>query len=86
MGYGAPASAGAALAAKHRNRFVVNIQCDGDLNYAPGVWWTAVHHKLPLLTIMHNNRAWHREFIYVEYMAGVRGRGADRAWIGSPDQ
>ncbi|MGH9383761.1 MAG: hypothetical protein ACRD2N_05695, partial [Vicinamibacterales bacterium] len=23
----------------------VNIQCDGDLNYAPGVLWTAAHHK-----------------------------------------
>src|SRR5207245_7277573 len=42
MGYGAPASVGAALAAKSRNRIVINIQCDGDLNYAPGVLWTAV--------------------------------------------
>jgi thiamine pyrophosphate-dependent acetolactate synthase large subunit-like protein len=83
MGYGAPASVGAALAAKNRNRIVVNIQCDGDLNYAPGVLWTAVHHKLPLLTIMHNNRAWHQEFMYVAYMTGVRGRGTDRAYIGS---
>ena len=40
MGYGAPASVGAALAAKARNRIVVNIQTDGDLNYAPGVLWT----------------------------------------------
>jgi thiamine pyrophosphate-dependent acetolactate synthase large subunit-like protein len=83
MGYGAPASVGAALAAKSRGRIVVNIQCDGDLNYAPGVLWTAVHHKLPLLTVMHNNRAWHQEFMYVVYMAGVRGRGTDRAYIGS---
>jgi acetolactate synthase-1/2/3 large subunit len=83
MGYGAPASVGAALAAKHRNRFVVNIQCDGDLNYAPGVLWTAAHHQLPLLTVMHNNRAWHQEFMYIAYMAGVRGRGGDRAHIGS---
>jgi thiamine pyrophosphate-dependent acetolactate synthase large subunit-like protein len=83
MGYGAPASVGAALAAKNRNRIVVNIQCDGDLNYAPGVLWTAAHHKLPLLSIMHNNRAWHQEFMYVVYMAGVRGRGTDRAHIGS---
>jgi thiamine pyrophosphate-dependent acetolactate synthase large subunit-like protein len=82
MGYGAPASVGAALAAKNRNRMVVNIQCDGDLNYAPGVLWTAVHHKLPMLTVMHNNRAWHQEFMFVEYMAGVRGRGEDRAHIG----
>jgi acetolactate synthase-1/2/3 large subunit len=83
MGYGAPASVGAALAAKERGRIVVNIQCDGDLNYAPGVLWTAVHHQLPLLTVMHNNRAWHQEFMYVQYMTGVRGRGTDRAHIGS---
>jgi len=83
MGYGAPASVGAALAAKARNRIVVNIQNDGDLNYAPGVLWTAAHHKLPMLTVMHNNRAWHQEFMFIEYMAGVRGRGGDRAYIGS---
>jgi acetolactate synthase-1/2/3 large subunit len=83
MGYGAPASVGAALAAKARNRFVVNIQTDGDLNYAPGVLWTAVHHKLPMLTVMHNNRAWHQEYMFVEYMAGVRGRGGVNAHIGS---
>ncbi len=83
MGYGAPASVGAALAAKARNRIVVNIQTDGDLNYAPGVLWTAVHHKLPMLTVMHNNRAWHQEYMFVEYMAGVRGRGANHAEIGS---
>ena len=83
MGYGAPASVGAALAARGRNRIVINIQTDGDLNYAPGVLWTAVHHKLPLLTVMHNNRAWHQEYMFVEYMAGVRGRGGDRAHIGN---
>jgi thiamine pyrophosphate-dependent acetolactate synthase large subunit-like protein len=83
MGYGAPASVGAALAAKARNRIVVNVQTDGDLNYAPGVLWTAAHHKLPMLTVMHNNRAWHQEYMFIEYMAGVRGRGAERAHIGS---
>jgi thiamine pyrophosphate-dependent acetolactate synthase large subunit-like protein len=83
MGYGAPASVGAALAARARNRYVVNIQTDGDLNYAPGVLWTTVHHKLPMLTVMHNNRAWHQEFMFVEYMSGVRGRGGDRSHIGS---
>ena len=83
MGYGAPASVGAALAAKSRGRMVINIQTDGDLNYAPGVLWTAVHHKLPMLTVMHNNRAWHQELMFVEYMCGVRGRGTDRGHIGS---
>jgi thiamine pyrophosphate-dependent acetolactate synthase large subunit-like protein len=83
MGYGAPACVGAALAAKSRNRIVVNIQTDGDLNYAPGVLWTAAHHKLPMLTVMHNNRAWHQEYMFVDYMAGVRGRGNDRSYIGN---
>ena len=83
MGYGAPASVGAALAAKSRGRIVINVQTDGDLNYAPGVLWTAAHHQLPMLTIMHNNRAWHQELMFVEYMCGVRGRGGDRGHIGT---
>ncbi len=83
MGYGAPASVGAALAARSRGRIVINIQTDGDLNYAPGVLWTAAHHQLPMLTVMHNNRAWHQELMFVEYMCGVRGRGGDRGHIGT---
>jgi acetolactate synthase-1/2/3 large subunit len=83
IGYGIGASTGAALAARDRGRIVINIQCDGDLNYAPGSLWTAAHHRLPLLTIMHNNRAWHQELMFLQYMAGVRGRGTDRMHIGS---
>jgi thiamine pyrophosphate-dependent acetolactate synthase large subunit-like protein len=83
LGYGLGASTGAALAAKNRDRIVLNIQTDGDLNYTPGSLWTAAHHKLPMLTIMHNNRAWHMELMYVQYMAGIRGRGTNRTNIGT---
>jgi len=85
MGYGAPASVGAGLAAKKAGdgRIVVNVQCDGDLNYAPGVLWTMAHHRLPVLTIMHNNRAWHQELMFMQFMAGVRNRGTDRMSIGT---
>ena len=83
IGYGAGASGGAALAARQRNRIVINIQTDGDLNYAPGVLWSAAHHRLPMLTIMHNNRAWHQELMFLEFLAGTRGRGTDRAHIGT---
>jgi len=83
LGYGLGASTGAALAARGRDRIVINIQGDGDFNYTPGAVWTAAHHKLPILTIMHNNRAWHMELMYLQYMAGVRGRGTDRAHIGT---
>ena len=36
-----------------------------------------------MLTVMHNNRAWHQELMFVEYMCGVRGRGTDRGHIGT---
>ncbi len=83
IGYGAPAAVGAALANRKYGRLSVNIQCDGDLNYAPGVLWTAAHHRIPLLTIMHNNRAYHQERMYVQDMAARSERGIDRASIGT---
>ena len=83
MGYGAPAAVGAALANKKHGRFSVSIQTDGDLNYAPGVLWTAAHHQIPLLTIMHNNRGYHQEVMFIEQQASIRNRGADRAHIGT---
>jgi acetolactate synthase-1/2/3 large subunit len=83
MGYGAPASVGAALANRKYGRLSINIQTDGDMNYAPGVLWTAVHHKIPLLSIMHNNRGYHQEVMFVEQQCSIRNRGADRANIGT---
>ncbi|MGH9256021.1 MAG: thiamine pyrophosphate-binding protein [Vicinamibacterales bacterium] len=83
MGYGAPAAVGAALALRKHGRIPINIQTDGDLNYAPGVLWTAVHHKIPLLTIMHNNRGYHQEVMFIQQMCSVRNRGATNAHIGT---
>jgi len=83
IGYNAPASVGAALANRKHGRLSVNIQCDGDLMYAPGVLWTAAHHRIPLLTVMHNNRAYHQEVMQVQIMANRHSRGIDRANIGT---
>jgi len=83
IGYGAPSAVGAALANKKHGRLSVNIQCDGDLMYAPGVLWTAAHHRIPLLTIMHNNRAYHQEVMQVQIMADRHSRGVDRVKIGT---
>ena len=74
VGYGAPASVGAALANRDLGRFSVSIQSDGDLMFAPGVLWTAAKHKIPLLSVMHNNRAWHQEVMHVQRMASFRNR------------
>jgi acetolactate synthase-1/2/3 large subunit len=83
VGYGAPAALGAALANKKHGRLTVTIQNDGDLMYAPGVLWTSAHHRIPLLSVMHNNRAYHQEVMHVQRMADRHSRGVDRASIGT---
>jgi acetolactate synthase-1/2/3 large subunit len=83
VGYGAPASLGAALANKKHGRFTVSIQNDGDLMYAPGILWTSAHHHIPLLSVMHNNRAYHQEVMHVQRMANRHNRGITRASIGT---
>jgi acetolactate synthase-1/2/3 large subunit len=83
VGYGAPASVGAALANRKYGRLSVSIQNDGDLMYAPGVLWTAAHHKIPLLSVMHNNRAYHQEVMHIQRMANRHQRGITNAGIGT---
>ncbi len=87
VGYGAPASIGAALGNRDLGRFSVSIQSDGDLMYAPGVLWTAARHKIPLLAVMHNNRGYHQESMHVQRFANFRDRevnnGKDLAPIGT---
>ena len=81
VGYGAPAAVGAALANKKYGRLTVNIQNDGDLMYAPGVLWTAAHHRIPLLNVMHNNRAYHQEVMHLQRMATRHNRGIEHASV-----
>ena len=83
IGYSLPASVGAALANREHGRITININGDGDLNYAPGALWTAVHHRIPLLTIVHNNRGYHQEVMYLQQQCAARNRGVDRAAIGT---
>jgi acetolactate synthase I/II/III large subunit len=83
IGYAAPAALGAAIANKKYGRLTVAIQDDGDLMYANGVLWTSAHHQVPLLSVMHNNRAYHQELMHVQRMADRRSRGLDRCVIGT---
>jgi acetolactate synthase-1/2/3 large subunit len=83
IGYGAPAAVGAALANRKHGRLSVNIQNDGDLMYAPGVLWTAAHHGIPMLNIMHNNRAYHQEVMQVQIMADRHSRGVANCGTGT---
>jgi thiamine pyrophosphate-dependent acetolactate synthase large subunit-like protein len=51
--------------------------------YAPGVLWTAAHHRIPLLSVMHNNRAYHQEVMHIQRMANRHQRGIENAAIGT---
>ena len=83
VGYTAPGSVGGALANRKHGRLSVAIQTDGDLMYAPGALWTAAHHRIPLLSVMHNNRAYHQEVMHVQRMANRHQRGIENAGIGT---
>jgi acetolactate synthase I/II/III large subunit len=76
LGYNLPAAVGAALANKPHGRFSVNLQPDGDLMYSPGALWTAAHHEIPMLTVMHNNRGYHQEVMHVQRLSSRRNRVA----------
>lgn len=69
-----PNAVGAALAHRKYGRLCIGVQNDGDLMYAPGALWTAAHHRIPLLLVMHNNRAYHMEVMHMQRMANRRQR------------
>src|SRR5437867_2078019 len=76
VGSNLPTSVGAALAHRKYGRFCVSIQNDGDFMYAPGAIWTAAHHRIPLLSVMHNNRAYHQEVMHIQRMANRHQRAS----------
>lgn len=83
VGYTLPASLGAALANKRHGRLTVAIGGDGDFMFVPSTLWTAAHHQIPMLYIVHNNRAYHQEYMYLQAMAARHGRGITNADIGT---
>lgn len=83
VGYAAPGAIGAALANRDRGRLSVTFQPDGDLMYSPGVLWTAAHHQIPLLMVMHNNRGYYQEVMHLQRMAALHRRRPDQALIGN---
>ena len=78
-----PTAVGAALAHRKHGRLAVSIQKDGDFMYAPGALWTAAHHRIPLLSVMYNNRAYHQEVMHIQRMANRHQRGITNAGIGN---
>ncbi len=83
VGYNAPAALGAALANKERGRITAAIIGDGELMMTNTMLWTAAHHKIPLLALVHNNRSYHMEVMHTLRMADRRSRDTNRIHLGT---
>jgi acetolactate synthase-1/2/3 large subunit len=75
-------SLGVALAHRDDKRLVVDLQPDGDLMFDAGALWVAAKHRIPMLIVMYNNRAYYNDWEHQIRMAKLRGTQVDRAHIG----
>ena len=75
-------SIGVALAHRGSGKLVVDLQPDGDLMFDLGALWIAAYHRIPMLAVMFNNRAYYNDWEHQERMAHHRGTDVERAYIG----
>jgi acetolactate synthase I/II/III large subunit len=75
-------SLGVALAHRGSGRLVVDLQPDGDLMFDAGALWVAAKHRIALLVVMFNNRAYYNDWEHQIRMAKLRGTPVERAYIG----
>src|ERR1051326_2921640 len=82
LGYGLPAALGVTLAHRGSNKVCVNLQADGDLLYVVSGFYTAAHHRLPLLTVTFNNRTYGNDEAHQDAVAKARGRPVENKVVG----
>ncbi len=75
-------SLGVALAHRDAGRLVVDMQPDGDLMFDAGALWVAAKHRIPMLAVMYNNRAYYNDWEHQLRVARQRGTPESRAHIG----
>jgi acetolactate synthase I/II/III large subunit len=75
-------SLGVALAHKGSGRLVVDIQPDGDLLFDGAALWIATAHRIPMLVVMYNNRAYYNDYEHQIRIGRARGSDMDRVHIG----
>jgi acetolactate synthase I/II/III large subunit len=59
------------------------LQPDGDLLACSSALWTAAHHQIPLLMVMHNNRSLYNSEEHAAEVARIRGRPVANKGIGT---
>ena len=82
VGAGPGIAVGAALALAGTDRIPVAIIGDGDYLMCSSALWTAVHHQLPLLVVVANNRSYYNDEAHQQRVATTRGRPAENCWVG----
>ena len=75
-------SLGVALAHRGSGRLVVDLQPDGDLLFDGAALWVASAHRIPMLVVMYNNRAYYNDWEHQIRMAKARGTDPAKAHIG----
>ena len=75
LGFGLPASIGAALHARGSDTIIIDLQPDGDLLYTPQALWTAAHHQLPILIVVVNNSSYGADWLH--QLRVIESRGGD---------
>lgn len=82
LGSGPGLSVGAAVALQKLGRHAVSVLGDGDFCMGATALWTAVHHRIPLLILIDNNRSYFNDELHQENVARARGRNENNRWIG----
>jgi acetolactate synthase I/II/III large subunit len=75
-------SIGVALGHRDEKRLVVDMQPDGDLMFDAGAMWVVAKHRIPMLVVMYNNRAYYNDWEHQIRMAKLRDTPVERAYIG----
>jgi acetolactate synthase I/II/III large subunit len=73
---------GEALAHRGSSKFLVNVSGDGEFLFTPSSLWTAANMKVPLLTVVNNNRLYGNDEGHQEYVARVRERPVENKFVG----
>ena len=82
VGSGPGMAVGAALALRGTDRLPVAILGDGDFLMGATAFWTAANLRIPLLTVVANNRSFFNDELHQERIAKQRGRPVENRWIG----
>lgn len=83
IGTGSAFALGVALSHLDDAVIVVDVVGDGDFLYLPSTLWTAAHDRLPVLTIVNDNRSYGNSEKHGAHIARERGRSVESSWVGT---